>query len=91
VTILLHVLLALTLTLFLIYQAHALAVILRARRVQGRAGRPADLVWTVIPVLVVLFLAARSWLVLLDANGPAVASLAASATSLRAPLPGSNP
>ncbi|HET7876589.1 MAG TPA: hypothetical protein VFN71_13795 [Methylomirabilota bacterium] len=68
-----HLLLAVVLTLFLAFQASSLAFVLRSRR--ARTGRrPADLLWTTIPVLIVLFLAARSWVAVFDIERPAVAS-----------------
>ena len=58
-----HLLLAVTLTLFLAFQARSLVVVLRYRRamVTTRRRRRTDLLWTCIPVGVVLLLAARSW------------------------------
>jgi glycerol-3-phosphate acyltransferase PlsY len=65
-----HVLLALVLTLVLVCQARALAAVLRRRRVQIT-----ELVWVIIPVAVVLFLAARSWIVAFDLSLPALAGV----------------
>ena len=72
----LHLLLALALTLFLAFQAGALVFVLRSRRALliGRRQRPTELLWTVIPVVLVLFLAARSWVAVFDLGRPAVAS-----------------
>jgi heme/copper-type cytochrome/quinol oxidase subunit 2 len=58
-----HLLLAVTLTLFLAFQARSLVVVLRYRRATSvTRHRPhTDLLWTCIPVVVVLVLAARSW------------------------------
>lgn len=72
----LHLLLALALTLFLVCQASALVAVVRLRRhhAAGRRARRSELLWTVIPVLVVLGLAARSWLAVFDIERPAVAS-----------------
>lgn len=72
----LHLLLALALTLFLAFQGGALVFVLRSRRAlsAGRRRRPTELLWTVIPVMLVLFLAARSWVVVFDLGRPAVAS-----------------
>jgi len=58
-----HLLLAVTLTLFLGFQARSLVVVLRYRRSASvTRHRPrTDLLWTCIPVVVVLVLAARSW------------------------------
>lgn len=72
----LHLLLAVALTLFLTFQAGALVFVLRSRRAQGLGRRRArsDLLWTLIPVALVLFLAARSWLAVFDIERPAVAA-----------------
>jgi heme/copper-type cytochrome/quinol oxidase subunit 2 len=71
-----HLLLALVLTVFLAAQARSLAFVLRSRRaVSSRAARRrTDLLWTCIPVLLVLFLAARSWVAVVDVHRPAVAA-----------------
>jgi heme/copper-type cytochrome/quinol oxidase subunit 2 len=63
VSIIVHLLLAVTLTLFLALQARSLVVVLRHRRAAPapRRRRRTDLLWTCIPVGVVLALAARSW------------------------------
>jgi heme/copper-type cytochrome/quinol oxidase subunit 2 len=62
VSTIVHLLLAVTLTLFLALQARSLAVVLRIRRgAAPRRRRRTDLLWTCIPVGVVLALAARSW------------------------------
>ena len=70
-----HVVLALALTGVLACQARALVTVLRSRRVLAarRPSRITDLVWVAIPVAVVLFLAARSWIVALDLGSPALA------------------
>ena len=75
----LHVVLALVLTGVLACQARAFALVLRSRRAQPSRFRPQliDLVWIAIPVAVVLFLAARSWMMALDLGLPAVAGVAA--------------
>jgi heme/copper-type cytochrome/quinol oxidase subunit 2 len=82
---LLHWLLALALTFFLAYQARSLAFILRSHRAHaaanGQTRRSAALLWIGIPVLVVVVLAARSWMTVLDVDWPAVASSAAALTS----------
>lgn len=72
-----HVLLALVLTLVLVCQARALAAVLRRRRVLAtqRPLQITELVWVIIPVAVVLFLAARSWIVALDLGLPALAGV----------------
>jgi len=82
-----HLLLALTLTVFLAAQASALALVLRSRRgVAPRAmRRRTDLLWTSIPVLLVLFLAARSWVAVVDVQRPAVAATGAPAQSAAVP------
>ena len=85
----LHLLLALALTLFLAFQAGALVLVLRSRRalLVGRGRRrPAELVWTAIPVILVLFLAARSWVVVFDLGRPAVASSVVTTAPAPAPV-----
>jgi heme/copper-type cytochrome/quinol oxidase subunit 2 len=81
-----HLLLALTLTVFLAAQASALALVLRSRRVAAprAARRRSDLLWTSIPVLLVLFLAARSWVAVVDVQPPAVAATGTPAQSAAA-------
>lgn len=83
-----HLLLAVVLTLFLAFQASSLVFVLRSRRVSaaGRAPRCADLLWTCIPVVLVLFLAARSWVAVFDIERPAVASAVSSAEPPGAPF-----
>ena len=73
-----HLLLAVVLTLFLALQATSLAFVLRLRRARaaGRPRRPTDVLWTAIPVVVVLVLAARSWVAVFDVERPAVAAAA---------------
>jgi heme/copper-type cytochrome/quinol oxidase subunit 2 len=73
-----HVALALVLTLVLAGQARAFAAVLRSRRAVAsrRPPRRTELVWIVIPVVVVLFLAARSWIIALDLGSPAMATMA---------------
>ena len=85
----LHLLLAVALTLFLVVQAGALMFVLRSRRAlaAGRAPRGTEVLWTVIPVAVVLLLAARSWVTVFDLGRPAIASAVVSA----APVPPSPP
>ena len=77
----LHLMLAVVLTLFLIFQARSLVHVLRDRRVHApeRARRHSDVVWAVIPVAVVLMLAARSWLAVVDLPHPPTASAGAPA------------
>ncbi len=71
-----HLLLAVVLSLFLAFQARSLVYVLRYRRARRapRAPRRTDLVWTSIPIVIVLFLAARSWLAVFDVDRPAAAS-----------------
>lgn len=71
-----HLLLALVLTVFLAAQASSLAFVIRSRRATAGKGarRRTDLLWTCIPVLLVLFLAARSWVAVVDVQRPAVAA-----------------
>lgn len=71
-----HLLLAVVLTLFLACQATSLASVLRYRRTRLAPRKPGrgDLLWTSIPIMIVLFLAARSWLAVLDLEQPALAS-----------------
>lgn len=78
-----HLPLALVMTVFLAAQASSLAFVLRSRRqVSARSARRAsDLLWSGIPVLLVLFLAARSWVAVVDVQRPAVAA-AVSAPSI---------
>jgi heme/copper-type cytochrome/quinol oxidase subunit 2 len=87
VSTILHLPLALALTLFLAFQAGAVLHVLRSRRALsgGRRRRRTEVVWTVIPVVVVLFLAARSWVAIFDVGRPAVASAVVTA----APSPSS--
>jgi heme/copper-type cytochrome/quinol oxidase subunit 2 len=82
VSTIVHLLLALALTLFLAFQAGALVFVLRSRRalLTGRRRRPTELLWTAIPVMLVLFLAARSWVAVFDLGRPAVASAVVTAT-----------
>jgi heme/copper-type cytochrome/quinol oxidase subunit 2 len=79
VSTIVHLLLALALSLFLVCQGRALVAVVRLRRrhATGRRPRRTELLWTVIPVLVVLVLAARSWLVVFDIDRPAIASAVA--------------
>jgi heme/copper-type cytochrome/quinol oxidase subunit 2 len=82
-----HLLLALVLTAFLVAQAKSLAFVLRSRRaVSSRsARRRTDLLWTCIPVLLVLFLAARSWVAVVDVHRPAAAATGTPIQSAAAP------
>lgn len=85
-----HLLLAVVLTLFLALQANSLVFVLRSRRarVTPRPRRTTDLVWTAIPVVVVLALAARSWVAVFDVERPAVASAVTDARPDSAPRAG---
>ena len=91
-SIIVHLLLAVVLTLFLAFQAASLVFLVRYRRARVAARPPgrADLLWTTIPIMVVLFLAARSWVAVFDLERPAVASAvtqAEIAPSVRGPAP----
>ena len=76
-----HWLLAIILTLFLALQARSLLVVLRHRRatVSVRPRRATDLLWTCIPVLIVLALAARSWVAVVGLAQPEIAAAVTSA------------
>ena len=81
-----HLLLALVLTVFLAAQATALALVLRSRRTIAAPGaRRTDLLWTAIPVLLVLFLAPPSWVAVVDVQRPAVAATGTPSQSGAAP------
>lgn len=71
-----HLLLAVVLTLFLALQTASLVVVLRCRRgaAPARRRRRTDLLWTCIPVVIVLFLALRSWVAVFGLAQPEVAS-----------------
>ena len=71
-----HLMLAVVLTLFLVLQARALVFLLRYRRarVAPRPPRRADLLWTCIPIVIVLFLAARSWVAVFGLEAPELAA-----------------
>jgi heme/copper-type cytochrome/quinol oxidase subunit 2 len=89
VSIITHLLLAVALTLFFAAQARSFVYIMRCRRARetGHLRRRTDLLWTSIPVIIVLLLAARSWLAVFDLQRPA----AASAVVSPAPAPGAPP
>jgi heme/copper-type cytochrome/quinol oxidase subunit 2 len=92
VSIIVHLLLAVVLTLFLAFQAASLVFVVRYRRARVAARPPGrtDLLWTAIPIMVVLFLAARSWVAVFDLERPAVASAVTRAeivTGVRGPAP----
>ena len=91
-SIIVHLLLAVVLTLFLAFQAASLVFVVRYRRARVAARPPGrtDLLWTAIPIMVVLFLAARSWVAVFDLDRPAVASAVTQvevATGVRGPAP----
>ena len=88
-SIITHLLLAVALTLFLAAQARSFVYVMRCRRAHetGRRRRRTDVLWTSIPVLIVLALAARSWVAVFDLGRPA----AASAVVAPAPGPGAPP
>ena len=69
-----HWLLAVILTLFLALQVRSLLVVLRHRRAATSARRATDLLWTCIPVVIVLFLAARSWVAVVGLAQPEIAA-----------------
>jgi heme/copper-type cytochrome/quinol oxidase subunit 2 len=92
VSIIVHLLLAVVLTLFLAFQAASLVFVVRYRRARIGARPPGrtDLLWTTIPIMVVLFLAARSWVAVFDLERPAVASAVTQAEivpGVRGPAP----
>ena len=82
-----HLLLALLLTVFLAAQVKSLAFVIRSRRAVSERGarRRTDLLWSSIPVLLVLFLAARSWVAVVDVQRPAVAATGTPTQSAAAP------
>lgn len=84
-----HLLLAVLLTVFLAAQARSFVYVMRYRRAHtpGRRRRRSDVLWTSIPVIIVLVLAARSWVAVFDPQHPA----AASAVTAPAPDPGVPP
>lgn len=84
-----HVVLAVVLTLFLAAQARSFVFVMRCRQAEptGRRRRRSDVLWTSIPLLIVLALAARSWVTVFDLQRAA----AAAAVSAIAPDPGAPP
>jgi heme/copper-type cytochrome/quinol oxidase subunit 2 len=59
-------------------------------RIAARPPGRTDLLWTTIPIMIVLFLAARSWVAVFDLERPAVASAVTRAeivTGVRGPAP----
>lgn len=81
--------LALILTLVLVCQVRAFAAVLRLRRVLAtqRERQVHELVWVAIPVAVVFFLAARTWIVALDLGLPGLAGVAPVEVSARPSSP----
>ena len=73
-----QVILALVLTLMLGYQAWLFVGVMCSRRVLATQRKPriTELVSIAIPLAVVLFLAARSWMVAFDLGLPAMAGVA---------------
>jgi heme/copper-type cytochrome/quinol oxidase subunit 2 len=71
-----HLLLAVVLTVFLAAQARSFVYVMRYRRAHTPGGRRrrSDVLWTSIPVIIVLVLAARSWVAVFDLQRPAAAS-----------------
>jgi heme/copper-type cytochrome/quinol oxidase subunit 2 len=84
-----HLLLAVALTLFLAAQARSFVYVMRCRRaaLPGSRRRRTDVLWTSIPVIIVLALCARSWVAVFDLQRPATAS----AVVAPAPDPGVRP
>ena len=84
-----HLLLAVALTLFFAAQARSFVYVMRCRRARdtGHRRRRSDVLWTAIPVIIVLVLATRSWVAVFDLGRPA----AASAVVAPAPDPGAPP
>jgi heme/copper-type cytochrome/quinol oxidase subunit 2 len=74
VSAIVHLLLAVVLTLFLALQARSVLVVVRHRRMPARTRGRADLLWTCIPVAIVLFLAARSWVTVFGLAAPTPAA-----------------
>jgi len=83
-----HVVLAVVLTLFLVAQARSFVFVMRCRQAEptGRRRRRSDVLWTSIPLIIVLALAARSWVTVFDLQ-----RAAAAAVSATAPDPGASP
>jgi heme/copper-type cytochrome/quinol oxidase subunit 2 len=86
-----HVVLAVVLTLFLAAQARSFVFVMRCRRAEpsGRQRRRSDVLWTSIPLIIVLALAARSWVTIFDLQRAAAA--AGVSVSATAPAPGASP
>lgn len=90
-----HLLLAVALSFFLVYQARSLAFVLRSHRARAGANGPSRgrlaWLWTGIPILVVVLLAARSWVAVFDVERPAIASSGTALTSAAVGRPASAP
>jgi heme/copper-type cytochrome/quinol oxidase subunit 2 len=85
-----HVVLAVVLTLFLVAQARSFVFVMRCRRAEPNVRRRrSDVLWTSIPLIIVLALAARSWVTIFDLQR--AASAAAVSVSVTAPDPGASP
>ena len=84
-----HVVLAVVLPLFLVVQARFFVFVMRCRKAEstGCRRRASDVLWTSIPLIIVLALAARSWVTVFDLQRAA----AAAAVSAAAPSPGASP
>jgi len=83
------VVLAVVLTLFLAAHVRSFVFVMRCRKAEptGRHRRASDVLWTSIPLIIVLALAARSWVTVFDLQRAA----AAAAVSAAAPNPGASP
>ncbi len=88
-SIITHLLLAVVLTLFLAAQARSFVYVMRCRRAHetARGRRRTDVLWTSIPVIIVLALAARSWVAVFDLGRPAAASAVVTPAPDPGPLP----
>jgi len=81
-----HVLLAIVLTLFLAAQARSFVFVMRCRRSEPNARRRrSDVLWTSIPLLIVLALAARSWVAAFDLERAASAAVSTAAPARGTP------
>jgi len=82
-----HVVLAVVLTLFLAAQARSFVFVMRCRREAPRCRRPSDVLWTAIPLLIVLALAARSWVTVFDLQRAAAAAAVSATAQNPGPFP----
>ena len=82
-----HVVLAVVLTLFLAAQARSFVFVMRCRKAEptGCHRRRSDALWTSIPLIIVLALAARSWVTVFDLQRAAAAAVSATAPDPGAP------